>query len=103
MNQRVDLPELLDARTAAGLLGVRLPILYAYASRGKVRSMPLESGGKRERRYVRDDVLALKARSDARAGHGPVAAGALRWGEPVLESAITRIDSVSGPCYRGTP
>jgi citrate synthase len=35
--------------------------------------------------------MLLKARRDARRGHGPVAASALRWGEPVLESAITAI------------
>ncbi|HHH28610.1 MAG TPA: citrate synthase, partial [Polyangiaceae bacterium] len=34
------------------------------------------------------------------AGHGAVAAGALRWGEPVLDSAITAIRS-DGPWYRG--
>jgi len=31
---------------------------------------------------------------------GPVAAGALRWGEPVLESALTSIDA-KGARYRG--
>jgi len=39
-------------------------------------------------------------RRDARAGHGAVAAGALRWGEPVLDSAITAI-TPRGPAYRG--
>ena len=34
--------------------------------------------------------VRLKARHDARSGHGPVAAGALRWGEPVLDSAHHR-------------
>ena len=51
-------------------------------------------------RYARDDLARLRARHDARAGHGPVAAGALRWGEPVLDSAITAIDA-DGPRYRG--
>jgi citrate synthase len=60
--------------------------------------MPVE--GSRERRYLRDDVERLRARRDARSGHGPVAAGALRWGEPVLDSAITRIDE-RGFHYRG--
>ena len=35
-----------------------------------------------------------------RAGHGAVAAGALRWGEPVLDSAVTAI-TPRGPAYRG--
>jgi citrate synthase len=37
----------------------------------------------------------------ARAGHAAVASAALRWGEPVLDSAITRI-TPRGPVYRGT-
>ena len=36
----------------------------------------------------------------ARAGHGPVAAGALQWGEPVLESRASGIEA-RGPLYRG--
>src|SRR5262249_9768773 len=72
--------------------------LYAYASRGLVRSEPGEKG--RGRRYQREDLERLRARRDARSGHGPVAAGALRWGEPVLESALTGLTS-SGPRYRG--
>lgn len=92
--------EFVSGREAAALLGVKRETLYAYASRGLVRSEP--GGAGRERRYSRDDLERLKARRDARSGHGPVAAGALRWGEPVLESALTAIDP-SGPRYRGHP
>ncbi|MFT3696189.1 MAG: citrate/2-methylcitrate synthase [Kofleriaceae bacterium] len=88
----------LDAKAAAKLLGVELRTLYAYASRGLVRSVRGERGQKRL--YARDDLDRLRARSTARAGHGAVAAGALRWGEPVLDSAITEITS-RGPAYRG--
>lgn len=90
--------ELLDSRAAAKLLGVELRTLYAYASRGLVRSVRGTRGLKRM--YARDDLERLKARSSARAGHGAVAAGALRWGEPVLDSAITEI-TPRGPAYRG--
>lgn len=83
---------------AAALLGVKRQTLYAYASRGLLRSVP--SGEGRMRWYARSDLLRLKARSDARAGHGPVAASALHWGEPVLETAISAIDA-RGPLYRG--
>lgn len=88
----------LTARQACALLGVKPQTLYAYVSRGLVRRV----GGERRTglRYSADDVARLKARHQARSGHGPVAAGALRWGEPVLESALTRID-VDGPSYRG--
>jgi citrate synthase len=91
--------ELLTAREAAALLGVKLPTLYAYTSRGLIRSLP---GGKgRARRYLRADLERLRARRDARAGHGAVAAGALRWGEPVLDTALTAISRDRGPLYRG--
>ncbi len=88
----------VDAKTAARLLGVKLPTLYAYASRGLIKSV----GRARSRghRYLLADVTRLRDRAAARRGHGAVAAGALRWGEPVLDSAITRIDP-GGPSYRG--
>lgn len=95
-----DDPGFVTGREAAALLGVKRETLYAYASRGLLRSEPGEHG--RERRYNREDLERLKARHDARSGHGPVAAGALRWGEPVLESALTAIDP-AGPRYRGHP
>jgi citrate synthase len=44
--------------------------------------------------------MRLKARHDARAGHGAVAASALRWGEPVFDSTLTMIGP-RGPMYRG--
>ena len=88
----------LSSAEAAALLDVKLPTLYAYVSRGLLHS--IASPDTKKRRYRRGDVVRLKARHDARSGHGPVAAGALRWGEPVLDSAIT---SVSGGRlrYRG--
>src|SRR5687767_11211200 len=93
-----DQPEWLPAPQALALLGVKRKTLYAYVSRGLVRSVP--SPGTRTRLYARDDLARLRSRHDARAGHGPLAASALRWGEPVLESAITDIRS-DGPAFRG--
>jgi citrate synthase len=87
----------MSAEEAARFLGVQLRTLYAYVSRGLVHSAPGEG---RERRYARGDLERIKARSAARSGHGAVAAGALRWGEPVLESKITEIRP-DGPRYRG--
>ena len=71
-------------------------------SRGLVRSVGSRATSPpgRARRYDRSDIERLKARHDARAGHGAVAGAALRWGEPVLDSAITAIDD-DGPRYRG--
>ena len=91
--------EFLTAPQAAALLGVKLPTVYAYTSRGLIQSVP--GGRGRSRRYRRSDLERLCARRDARAGHGPVAAAALRHGEPVLDSAITLISATEGPIYRG--
>ena len=90
--------ELVTAREAAALLDVKPASLYAYVSRGLLTSVPGVRGP--GRLYARAELERLKARHEARAGHGPVAAGALRWGEPVLESALTGIDA-RGPRYRG--
>lgn len=90
--------DFVEAREAAELLGVKLQTLYAYTSRGLIESVAGATG--RARRYSRADIERLKTRHDARAGHGAVAAGALRWGEPVLDSVLTAIDE-RGPHYRG--
>ena len=95
----------LDARAEAALLGVDRRTLYAYVARGLVRSFPSAQGPGthgRKRQYAREDLERLRARTKARAGHGAVAADALRFGEPVLDSAITAVDP-SGIRYRGHP
>jgi len=96
--RRIDDQRWVDAPTAARHLGIAVRSLYAYVSRGQVRSVSGERG--RPRRYAYADLERLRVRRDARAGHGAVAAGALRWGEPVLDSAITAI-TPRGPAYRG--
>jgi citrate synthase len=90
--------DLLSARQAAQRLGVRIETLYAYVSRGMLRSVP--GTHKRQRLYFREEVERLRARQRARAGHAAVAAAALRWGEPVLDSALTEI-AAGRPRYRG--
>jgi citrate synthase len=47
-------PYYLTAEQAADALGVTRATLYAYTSRGQVRSEPV-AGRPRERRYARDD------------------------------------------------
>ena len=89
---------LVSAKEAVRLLGVKRETLYAYASRGLVRSVPGERG--RAKQYWKSDLERLRARHDARSGHGAVAAGALRWGEPVLQTTISAIGP-RGPHYAG--
>ncbi len=89
----------LTAQEAAAELGIRLPTLYSYVSRGLVRS---EATGNdpRERRYYAEDVQHLKERQEQRRDPASAVAGALHWGTPVLESALTLI-SDGKLYYRG--
>ncbi len=80
----------LTATQAAEALGVTRATLYAYTSRGQLRSEPV-SGRPRERRYYREDVERLKERKEARRDPTRAAARGLHWGGPVLESGITLI------------
>jgi citrate synthase len=93
-----DARDFWDSKRAAAYLGIKSRSLYAYASRGLVQRL---RRGKRSL-YARADLERLKARHDARSGHGPVAAHALQWGEPVLATRISSVTSL-GPCYRGQP
>jgi len=83
-------PHHLTATQAAAILGVTRATLYAYASRGQLRSEAVP-GRPRERRYARDDVQQLLDRKDARRDPAAAAARGLHWGGPVLESGITLI------------
>ena len=84
-------PRYLTAREAAKQLGVSLPTLYAYVSRGLIRS---EAGGdvRRQRRYHAEDVQRLKDRKEQRRDPARATAQALHWGTPLLESALTFIN-----------
>jgi citrate synthase len=64
--------------------------LYAYVSRGRIRS-EAAPGGERRSRYARDDIERLLARSRERRNPEKAAEQALHWGLPILESAITLI------------
>ncbi|MGO8918528.1 MAG: citrate/2-methylcitrate synthase [Stellaceae bacterium] len=76
----------LGAREAAAALGVRPQTLYAYVSRGLIRS---EATGGRERRYHAEDIAALRRRHER--DPAQTAQAALSFGAPVLDSAITLI------------
>ena len=87
------------AREAAEELGVSVATLYAYVSRGMIRSE--EAGGSgRRRRYRAEDVRRLKERKERRRDPDAVVEDALSWGTPVLESEITLVTD-DGLYYRG--
>ncbi len=80
----------LSASEAARILGVSLATLYAYVSRGLLT--PTSTQGARRKHYPHEAVLRLAARkADAKRG-GHMAAAAMNWGVPVLETCISRID-----------
>ena len=80
------------AKQAAAELGITLPTLYAYVSRGLIRSE--ETAGKsRARRYPAADIARLKSRQELRQNPAKALEAALHFGTPLLESAITLIEN----------
>ena len=80
----------VTAQEATEMLGVSAATLYAYVSRGLIRSESTE-GKTRRRRYHREDIERLKERKEMRRNPTHAAAKALHLGSPVLESALTLI------------
>jgi len=80
----------LTAQEAASELNITLSTLYAYVSRGLIRS-EATSGRTRSRLYHAEDVNRLKTRKHYRRNPDKVAEQVLQAGAPVLESAITLI------------
>ena len=79
----------LSAAEVAERLGVKRETVYAYVSRGLLRSQP--GPGPRERLYPREDVERLESRLELRRAPDRAARRTLSWGTPVLDSEITLI------------
>ena len=75
---------------ALALLGVQRQTLYAYVSRGLVRARP-DADDPRRSLYAAADLARLKGRRRGARRRAEVAASAIAWGEPVLESAISTV------------
>jgi citrate synthase len=80
----------LSAQEACERLGVKEATLYAYVSRGLIRS-EVESQASRKRRYLAEDVDKLVERKEQRRDPTKVVEDALHWGVPLLDSALTLI------------
>jgi citrate synthase len=79
----------LTATEAADFLNISKATLYAYVSRGLVRS---ERGmNQRSRVYHRLDLERLKQRKRIRQQPSAEMSSALHWGSPLLESSLTLI------------
>jgi citrate synthase len=81
---------LLSSAEAARYLGVSRQTLYAYVSRGWVRSEAGDSS--RSRRYNRLDLERLRQRKEVRREPARKLTAALSWGVPLLETELTLID-----------
>jgi citrate synthase len=79
------------AEQATAELGVSRATLYAYVSRGRigVTAAPEEP---RRSLYDAADVKRLAERNRSGRSRRAVAASTISWGEPILTSAITRIE-----------
>ncbi len=82
--------EWMTADEAALALGVSRTTLYAYVSRGLVRSEATE--GAPQRRYRRREVERLALERGRARAPAQVARGSLDWGRPILDSGVTLIE-----------
>jgi citrate synthase len=80
----------LSSAEAARYLGVSRQTLYAYVSRGWVRSEAGDSP--RSRWYNRLDLERLRQRKEVRSEPARKFITALSWGVPLLETELTLID-----------
>jgi citrate synthase len=83
-------PGYLSAKEVAEILGISPATVYAYVSRGLIRSESL-GGGTRKRRYHREDVERLKRRQAQRNDPEAITETALHFGAPLLDSQLTLI------------
>ncbi len=82
--------EWLDAQSACALLGVKPQTLYAYVSRHKIRASA-DPQDPRRSLYTRQDIEELIRKMRRPRARAEVAEGAIRWGDPVLATAISEV------------
>ncbi len=87
-HERID--EWIDRDCALTKLGVRPQTLYAYVSRGLLRARP-DAADPRRSAYSGHDIDALLARKRGSRRRADIASGAIAWGEPVLDSALSTV------------
>jgi len=86
----------LGAEDAIARLGVKPQTLYANVSRGRVRAKP-DPKDPRRSLEARRPPERLAERRAGRPSAGVVASETIRWGEPVLESAVSTV--IDGRLY----
>ena len=89
----------IDRETALGVLAVKPQTLYAYVSRGRIKSKA-HPDDPRASLYSEADISALvQARRRGRS-RSDIASAAIAWGDPVMETRITTVRS-GKLIYRG--
>jgi citrate synthase len=81
---------MITADEACRRLGIRPQTLYAYVSRGLIEAVT-DTGDSRRSLYREAEVNALVARKQAGRSRPVVAARAINWGDPVLETRISTV------------
>jgi citrate synthase len=89
--------DLMTREEVLARLNIKPATLYSYVSRGLIGTAPHDDG--RRSLYVRTDVERVGSRKRGRMPKAASAESTMRWGEPVLASAITHI-TPEGPLYR---
>ncbi|WP_342361127.1 citrate synthase [Terrarubrum flagellatum] len=80
----------LTAEEALAELGTRAQTLYANVSRGRIRAKPDPADARRSL-YSAADVDRMAARRSGRRRTEAMAAETIRWGDPILPSAISTV------------
>jgi citrate synthase len=80
----------IDRAAALAALGVKPQTLYAYVSRGRVGMRP-DPADPRRSLYRADDIAALTRRRARGRRPAAIAASAIAWGEPMIETAISTV------------
>jgi len=81
----------LTAEEATARLGVSRQTLYAYVSRSRIGAIAAPEDPRRSL-YDAADIRRLSQRNRGGRSRRAVAASTISWGEPILVSAITRIE-----------
>ncbi|MEM9477783.1 MAG: citrate synthase [Pseudomonadota bacterium] len=80
----------IDAAAACEIMGVKPATLYSYVSRSNVR-VRTDTADPRRSLYALADIEALHRKSRRPRARSDIAQGAIRWGEPLLETAISEV------------
>lgn len=80
----------MSADEALAVLGTKPQTLYANVSRGRIAARP-DPADPRRSQYARADVERLAGRAGGRRKSQSVAAETIRWGDPILPSAVSTV------------